>query len=103
MINIRIGSEEHKLEEIDERWIADQIVRRRRDGERVCVQVRIDVDRIHIGLATPTCARGGGGLGRSLTTEERELVDLWHQLHLNTDEFSPGNVLAFVKRIASLN
>ena len=97
MIKVKIGNEER--DGLDEGWIAQQITRRRRAGEAVCVQVRIEGDGLNLVLNTPGCPTGVSG-GRPPNHLEREVFDLWNRHGLNEPDFSPGNVIAFLKQIA---
>ena len=100
MIKVKIGNEERNG--IDERWIAQQITRRRGSGESVCVQVRIDAEDVNLVLQTPGCLTGAVS-GRRPTPLEREVLDLWERHGLNERDFSPGNVIAFLKQLARLS
>lgn len=102
MITIKINSEERTLDAASEPWIAQTITGLRREGQIVCVQVWIHEPPLNIRLATPTCAGMGGG-GRMPNEHERTVLDLWNRLHLNSPDFSPGNVIAFLKQLARLN
>lgn len=99
MSTITIGSETRPLAEADAEWIVRQINGRRRDVGHVCVTVSLAVSGVNIGLATPACNSGGGSI-RTLNPLEREIVELWKKLGLNGDDFSPGNVVAFVKQVS---
>jgi len=99
MIRIRIGNSERELSDISPEWINQQIRKRRADGISVCVQVIINNNTANIVLSTPTC-NSGGGLGRPLNKEEKVLVSIWDKLHLNTQKFSGGNLVAFLKQIS---
>lgn len=99
-IRITIGSETRDIEDADAAWITQQINRRRNDGQLVCVQVKFNEPSLNLCLATPTC--GGGPGGRAPYPHEREILDLWHELRLDTRDFSAGNVVAFVKQITHM-
>jgi hypothetical protein len=95
---IRIGGEEREVAEADPSWVAQQIDRRRGDGQRVCVEVRIRKRGCDVRLVTPQCASGGGG-GRAPNCDEQEIIDLWKRNHLLAPDYSPGNVIAFLKQL----
>lgn len=100
MSKVRIGDSERTIREATPQWITEQINRRRADGLSVCVQVIFDEKPLEFALSTPTCARvGGGGGGRPLNQEELKVLSLWEKLHLNTPEFSGGNLVAFLKQV----
>lgn len=101
MIKVKIGESERDLSDATPQWINEQINRRRNDGVSVCVRVFINTDSLNIKLSTPTCGSGGGGGGggRPPTRQEREVFALWDKLHLNTADFSGGNLVAFLKQL----
>lgn len=100
MIKIRIADVEKELASADEQWINQQINRRRADGQVVCVRVTIHEDGLNMVLATPTCGAGGGG--RPPSPEERRVFDLWKKRGLDDENFSGGNVVAFLKQLPHL-
>lgn len=50
MITVRIGNEERDIKDASESWITEQLVRRRRDEGRVCVQIIIDESQVRLTL-----------------------------------------------------
>lgn len=103
MNTITIGIESRPLEQADSDWIARQVNGRRKDGQSVCVRVSIRTSGINLSRSTPGCpSSGGGGAGRPPTSREREVLDLWAKLGLNEGDFSPGNVVAFVRQVLRL-
>jgi hypothetical protein len=101
MVSVRIATEERKLEEADERWIQQQIVRRRAEGEQVCARVMIHEGGANLTVATPTCATQGGG-GRAPNAVESAVFELWDRLGLNDPNFAPGGLIAFLKQVVRL-
>ena len=99
MIKVKIGDNEKDCRDTTPQWINEQIKRRRDDGIPVCVQVRIDRSPLNFTLSTPGCSRGGGG-GRPLNPDESHVHALWEKLHLNTPDFSGGDLIAFLKQIS---
>lgn len=83
MSTIKIGGNQRSLHEADPQWINQQINRRRREGQPVCVQVSISSGGANLRLATPTCAGTGGGGGRRPNRLESEILELWEKLGLN--------------------
>lgn len=94
---IRIGGQERDLGDADPSWIAQQIDGRRRDGERVCVEVTLNGEDCNLRLHTPGCSSGVGG--RRANCEEQEIIDLWNRNRLGSDDYAPGNVIAFVQQL----
>lgn len=99
MSTIRIGSDERSLVDADPQWITQEVQARRADGQSVCVIVTIITDDLNLRLATPSCGGSGGGGGRAPTQREKAIFDLWGQRGLNQADFSPGDVVAFVKQL----
>lgn len=99
MIRVRIGETERELSDATPQWINQQITRRRNDGLNVCVRVLINAGSLNIALSTPTCGGGGGG-GRPPNAQESEILSLWEKLQLNTQNFSSGNLVAFLKQLS---
>lgn len=98
MIEVQIGTIKKKLEDIQESWINEQLARRRRDGEPVCVQVFIDKPQVHMTLTTPDCPSTVGG--RTATPLEQEVFELWERRKLNRPDFTDGSLIAFLKQVA---
>jgi hypothetical protein len=101
MNTISIGNDSRPLDQADPEWITQQVNRRRQDGMPVCVRISINTADLNISFATPTCAASGGG-GRQPTVRERGILDLWTKHGLNDQDFSPGNIVAFVKQVLRL-
>lgn len=97
MITVRIGDSESS-DINDAHWINEQIRRRRKDGQDVCVTVRIEEGQLRLTLGTPACPRGRGG--RVLNDDERSIFELWNKHHLNDASFSGGDVVAFLKQLS---
>ena len=103
MNTISIGNESRPLEQADPEWITQQINGRRKDGQPVCVRVSIHTTEINLSRSTPGCPSSGSGIGgRPPTSREREVIDLWAKHGLNEGDFSPGNVVAFVRQVLRL-
>lgn len=98
MIRVQIGGNERDLDDVSPQWVNEQINRRRADGVPVCVKVLVNSSAVNIALATPGCQSEGGG--RQPSQQEKELFDLWEQLHLNTDEFTGGKLIAFLRQLS---
>jgi len=97
MVTIRIGNETKNFADASEDWVTQQIHRRQRDGQDVCVEVRIQTSGLDMAVSTPGCASGGSG-GRAPNANEQEMFDLWRKLVL-TARLSGGNVIAFLKQL----
>jgi hypothetical protein len=93
----QIGSETRDLCSFDESWVTQQIIRRPKEGENACVQVHIETTGVNVSVATPGC--GGGGGGRPPSSREREIIEEWQSRGLNSADFSPGNLVSFLKQI----
>lgn len=100
MIKIKIGNNTRNFTNADEKWINQQINRRRQDGVTPCVRVIIKEGDLDLSLATPTCGSGRGG--RAPYDHEKEIVDLWEKLGLNKKGISGGKLVAFLKQLRKL-
>jgi len=101
VITISIGNETKNYADATESWIAQQINRRRLDGQNVCVDILVNTSGLNIQLTTPGCDAGGGG-GREATDRERRLFDLWDKHGLNSPNFSGGSLISFLKWLRQL-
>ncbi|MDD2468215.1 MAG: hypothetical protein PHI97_29905 [Desulfobulbus sp.] len=98
MIRVIIGDSERELSNISEHWINEQINRRRRDGLSICVRVIINEDQLNLSLTTSGCPHTATR-GRTPNKYESEVFDLWNKRGLNTENFSGGNLIAFLKQL----
>ncbi len=94
MIKVTIDQDARVDSEISSAWITDQVTRRRAATGSVAVRVQIDQDRVHLTFATPGGLNAGG---RPLSSEERQLINNWSKLHLDTDHFAASELAAFVR------
>ncbi len=99
-IRIHIGTSERVIEDIEPSWITEQINRRKHEARPVCVKVTINTSSVNIVLATDDCPKSAAS-GRKANPQENEIFEIWERLHLNSPEFSPGNLVAFVKQLRS--
>lgn len=99
MIIVTIGGESRDINDANESWINQQINRRRKDGQSVCVVVSVKTSGVDMRLSTPGCSDFAGGGGRAPNENERELFDLWDKRGLNRPDFTGGNLIAFLKQI----
>ena len=100
MIRISIAGEERYLQDADSDWVTQQVERPRQAVLSVCATVAINTGDLAVTLATPDCARGGGG--RVPTPREASVIELWGQMGLNQPGWAPGQVVAFLKRLRGL-
>jgi hypothetical protein len=98
---VQIGTQERALEEANESWIQEQFGRRQRDGVSICVIVNIQVSGANLRLTTPMCAGGSGG-GRQPNAHEQQIIGLWNDRKLNSNDFNASDVVAFIKRLDRL-
>lgn len=95
MIRLKIGSEERTNGNIKERWIAQQIRKRRADGTLVCVQAKINKGDVNMVLSSAACSGGDGR--RQPNRKEQKLFDLWDKKGLNGRDINSGMVISFLK------
>tara|TARA_R110000782_G_scaffold166829_15_gene258814 strand:- start:2439 stop:2744 length:306 start_codon:yes stop_codon:yes gene_type:complete len=100
MIRIKVGTFDYDLKDLNEGELIKQVIERRKDNVPVCVQVTIKTGNLNMILATPDCASGGGN--RPPTDEEKSIYDLWDKFSLGSKDYSPGNLIAFLKQIQSM-
>jgi len=104
MVTVKIGGDSrelHSRREIDEAWISQQISGRKRDGQRICIQVLIIEGDINLVLSSSGCV-GSLGSPREATTAENEILKLWNNRRLNIDVITTGSLIAFLKELPIL-
>jgi hypothetical protein len=101
MITIRIGESERDISSANESWINQQINRRKADSLSVCVRVFIKEGDLDMILSTPTCGAARGG-GRPPRPHEKSVFDLWNKSGLNKNDYSGGNLIAFLKQLPDI-
>jgi len=101
MIRIQIGIDERTIDAAEPNWINQQINRRRSLQEPICVRVKIKIGDVNLMLSTPNCQCFGGD-GSPLNSKENQIVELWNRLRLNENDFSGGNLVAFLKQVDKL-
>ena len=102
MIRIEINGTERRIEDASERWVNEQVNRRLRDNQRICVRVWIEKKpEVDLMLPTPGCPPSGGS-GRSLTRREGEISELWKKHMLRESGFTGGNLWAFLRQAKRL-
>ncbi len=98
MIQVQIGGITKDVKDVSSSWLHEQLDRRRRDNQPVCVQVRIDTPQVRMTLRTPDCPSPAGG--REANPQEKRIFELWEKLRLNSSEFTGGNLMAFLRQVA---
>jgi hypothetical protein len=101
MIKIQIGLDERTLDEADPSWINQQINKRKADNVFVCVKVIINDGSMNMMLSTPDSEKKATSR-RMPTEQEREIFELWDKHKLNEEDFSGGNIVAFLKQLERL-
>lgn len=104
MISLKIGSSERRNKEITERWISQQLRKRRKANQPICVQLKINAGDVNLFLASGACAgRGGGGGGRRKPkNKELRIIELWKERGLNGTEINPGMLISFFQQLESV-
>lgn len=93
-----IGDSQRSLDDADGQWVTEQIRRRRRAGESVCVRVSIKNGNINVTLVSGDCPSGGGG-GRAPNRDEAAILDDWSKRGLDGSDFPLGQLVAFLARV----
>jgi hypothetical protein len=104
MIDLKIGTNSrnfNSIDEIDESWIARQIVALKNNRLSICIRVGIEEGSVNLFLATQGCADSGGG-SRLPNREENRVFDLWREMKLDGWDFQPEKFIAFFKRLRNI-
>ena len=101
MINISIGGATFPIERVSEGWVNQMVAEARRLHQPLCVRVDVQEPDVHVILTTPGCSGGGGG-GRAPNKKERRILDEWVRRGMQSGEFSPGQLQAFLRELARL-
>lgn len=96
MIRVTIDRDAKVDHDISSSWITEQVNRKRATAGFVCASVQIDQEDIHLTLATPGCP-GTASTARPPNSKERQLLNNWARLHLDTSEFAASELAAFVQ------
>jgi len=97
MVEIQIGETIRDYDKYDVKWIHQQIKRRRTEGINPCVKVKIQEGSLNLTLVSPNCPGTRAG-SSSLDKQKKVLIDLWSK-HIKNDEFTSGNLVAFLKQL----
>jgi len=104
LIKIEIGESKREFEsayDVDESWINQQIVRRKKDRISICVKVYIKNEKLNVLLRTPACEKIRGGKKASTSLVEK-IFELWNERGLNKDDFTGGNLISFFKQLKKI-
>ena len=101
MITVSIGGAPCPLAQVSEDWVNQMIAEARRLNQRLCVNVEVREPGARVMLSTPGC--GGGGGGRRPPNElERRILKDWSDRGLQSGDFSPGQLQAFLHELRRL-
>lgn len=95
---VRIGNVQRPLSEASERWISEQLQRRKKEGGLTCIQVVLKTGALDMVLSTGDCPAGGSG-GRPPNERERSVFELWDRKGLNMSGPSVGNLVSFLQQL----
>jgi hypothetical protein len=101
VITVKVGSDEVRLDQVTDGWIAQAVGRRRADGVPACVQVQINEPSAVVLLSTPCCGHRGGG-SRPPNRKELQILEWWEHLRLDRDDCDPANLGVFLQRLKGL-
>lgn len=102
IITVHIGDGALPLDQADPNWITEQLNRRRKAGQSVCVRVKIEVHPdINMLLSTLNCQKGNG-VTRGLRRKEQMIFELWERHNLNNSEIHPGDLVSFLRQLDKL-
>lgn len=95
---VKVNEMSRPLDGNDPGWFGQQVDRRRRAGESVCVQVSVDTPGLTLRLRTPSCG-GPGGAGADFTRAQQCLIDLWIKHGLNNLDFPGQGLVGFLQEL----
>lgn len=98
MIRVIIGDSERELTNVSERWINEQIIRRKRDSLPICTRVILNKDQLNMSLSTGSCPQSATR-GRAPNRYEKEVLDLWEKKGLNDTDVTGGKLISFLKQL----
>lgn len=101
MITININGTERSMQDASEGWVNEQINRRKRDPQPICVRVRIE-KKPEVDLSLPSRDCPPGGSGRELTRRENEIYELWKKHMMRDSGFNGGHLWSFLNRAKNL-
>jgi len=99
MIEIQIAGSKKSIDEDYESWVNQQINNRRKAGQIVCVRIFIKEEHLNLILSSPKCPFMGKPKRSPLNNQEKAILDLWNKFRLNTNDFSGGNLISFLKQV----
>jgi hypothetical protein len=106
MVRVKIDESERDLDNADAQWVNEQVRGyERTHGTLPCLRVTVDEDHAHITLISANCARSGGGGGGGApqwSRPEAEVLELWKRLHLDSSDWTQGNLVAFIQQARRL-
>lgn len=100
-VTVQIGDNTLDLNDVTQSWLEDQISRRKRDNQAVCVSVRVQEAGADLRLATQACGSTGGG-GRPPNHREQDIISLWSERSLSAGDFSAGHFFSFIQHLRRL-
>jgi hypothetical protein len=100
MVTIEIGGDPRPIQHADASWIANELGGRQHQNGSVCVSVNVQEPGANFRLITPGCGSGRGT--KTLSPLETEILALWIDHRMNTNDFTVGNLISFVRRLVRL-
>lgn len=101
MITVTMAGMKQSLEGLSESWLHEQIQRRQRAGEQVCVEVLVRTADMNVGVSSGACPTGKNSTRRP-TDKERQVVELWAHFGLDDRVLNSGKLVAFLSRLRAL-
>lgn len=101
MIKVTIAGATYPLEQVSEGWVSQMVVESRKSGRPICVHIQVREPGAQVDLITAGCGGGGGG-GRPPNDLERRIFAEWEKRKLQSGEFPPGQLQAFLQELARL-
>ena len=98
MVTICIDNRKVNLEDVDQRWITNQITGRRSEGSDPCIQITVKLNDINLFLSTSNCLKKAIS-DRKPNDKEQRIIDWWKQFKLNENDYTCGNLVAFIQQL----
>ncbi|UQG60889.1 hypothetical protein MIH18_02745 [Marinobacter sp. M3C] len=98
MIAVTVAGVEQSLEGLSDSWLHEQIKRRQRAGDLVCVEQTSDTN---VGVSSGACPPVQAS-SRRPNEKEREVLDLWKHFSLGEEGLNSGKLVAFLQRLRTL-
>ena len=103
MVHIKIADSERDLADVDAQWVNEQVRHyERAHGSLPCVRVTIREPDANVTIVSAACERGLPGVWANPKPAEAEVLEWWRRLKLDAEDWTQGNLVAFIHRLRHL-